>query len=205
MPPSKRVPMKPINLAVLVSGGGTSLQNLVDVIARGELDAKIVKVIGSRDGLGAAPRALNANLDYEVIRPRDFASTADFSDRIFSALDAKQVDLVICAGWLSLLVIPPRYEGHLINIHPSLLPKFGGKGMYGHHVHDAVLAAGEKVSGCTVHYLDNEYDNGPIILQRTCDVLPGDDAATLAVRVQAEERIALPEAIRQIVKSGCHR
>ena len=187
-----------LRLAVLVSGSGTTLQNLIDQIARGELCAKIVKVIGSRDALGSEPRTTAAGIDYEVIRRRDFASIDHFSDRIFAACDAAHVDLVVCAGWLALLVIPPRYDGRIINVHPSLLPKFGGKGMFGHHVHEAVLAAGERVTGCTVHFLDNEYDNGPIILQRTIDVSPTDDASTLAARVQAEERIALPEAIRRI-------
>jgi phosphoribosylglycinamide formyltransferase 1 len=195
------VPDGPIRLAVLVSGSGTTLQNLIDLIASGQLNARIVKVIGSRDGLGAEPRAKAAGIDYEVIRRRDFDSIDGFSDRIFAALDAAHTDLVTCAGWLSLLVIPPRYDGRIINVHPSLLPKFGGKGMFGHHVHDAVLAAGEMTTGCTVHFLDNEYDNGPAILQRTIDVLPTDNAETLAARVQAEERIALPEAIRMIVET----
>jgi phosphoribosylglycinamide formyltransferase-1 len=187
-----------INLAVLVSGSGTTLQNLIDLIDRGELIARIVKVIASRDGLGAEPRAAKAQLDYEVIRRCDLPSAEAFSDRIFAACDAAGADLVVCAGWLALLVIPARYEGRVINVHPSLLPKFGGKGMYGRHVHEAVLAAGQRESGCTVHFLDNQYDSGPILLQRRCAVLPDDDATTLAARVQAEERIALPDAIRLI-------
>lgn len=185
-----------ITLAVLVSGSGTTLQNLIDLIAAGELDARIGVVIGSRDGLGAEPRAAAAGLRYEVVRRRDFDAVGGFSDRVFALCDKGKTDLVVCAGWLSLLSIPDRFHHKVINVHPALLPAFGGKGMYGGHVHEAVIAHGCKVSGCTVHYLDHAYDTGPIILQRTCAVQDDDTPATLAARVQSEERVALPEAIR---------
>jgi folate-dependent phosphoribosylglycinamide formyltransferase PurN len=106
------------------------------------------------------------------------------------------VDLICLAGWLSLLIIPPQYAGRIINIHPSLLPSFGGRGMYGHRVHQAVLDAGCKVSGCTVHFVDATYDTGPIIVQRACPVLEADAADELAHRVFEEEKIAYPQAIR---------
>jgi formyltetrahydrofolate-dependent phosphoribosylglycinamide formyltransferase len=189
-----------ITLAVLVSGSGTTLQNLIDRIAAGTLDARIAIVIASRDGLASEARALKAGLRYEVVRRRDFDSLDAFSDRIFGLLDEGRVDLACCAGWLALLKIAPRYYHRVINVHPSLLPAFGGQGMYGQHVHKAVLDHGCKVSGCTVHFLDDQYDSGPIILQRTCPVLDGDDADALAHRVQEQERIAYPEAIELIAR-----
>src|SRR5207237_10203077 len=119
-----------------------------------------------------------------------------FSRLVFSLCDDANVDLVCCAGWLCLLDIPPKYQGRVMNIHPALLPSFGGKGMYGQRVHQAVMDHGCKVSGCTVHFVDNTYDNGPIILQRTCPVLDDDTADALAHRVFEEEKLAYPEAIQ---------
>src|SRR5207302_6934776 len=110
--------------------------------------------------------------------------------------DDAGTQLVALAGWLSLLQVPPRYDHRIMNIHPALLPSFGGKGMYGHRVHQAVLDYGCKVSGCTVHFVDGSYDNGPVILQRTCAVMDNDTAEDLAHRVFDEECIAYPEAIR---------
>jgi formyltetrahydrofolate-dependent phosphoribosylglycinamide formyltransferase len=185
-----------LKLAVLISGSGTTLQNLIDQIAEGDLDARISVVIASKPGLKGIDRAAAAQLPIIVIDRREFESAAAFSEQIFAAIDQFQVDLVCLAGWLCLLDIPPRYEARVMNIHPSLLPRFGGKGMYGQKVHQAVLDARCDLSGCTVHYVDNQYDNGPIILQRTCPVLPGDTAHSLAERVFEEEKIAYPEAIR---------
>lgn len=188
----------PINLTVLVSGSGTTLQNLIDVIARGELDAQINLVIGSRPGLAAEARAVKAKIRYEVVAAREQPSPDVFSEKIWKLCDSVGTELVVMAGWLALLKVDPRYHHKVINIHPALLPSFGGKGMYGRHVHEAVLAHGCKVTGCTVHFVDDQYDNGPIILQRTCEVCEGHTAEQIAECVQAQERIALPEAIRLI-------
>ena len=184
-----------IRLAVLVSGSGTTLQNLIDQIAAGALNAKISLVIGSRPGLVGLPRAADAKLMNFVVDRRDFASVQDFSKQVFALCDDANVDLVCLAGWLCLLEIPDKYASRVMNIHPALLPCFGGKGMYGQRVHEAVLSHGCKVSGCTVHFVDNDYDAGPIIVQRTCDVREDDTAATLAARVFDEEKIAYPAAI----------
>lgn len=186
----------PINLAVLVSGGGTTLQNLLDRVADGTLDAGIRLVVGSREGLPAEARATNAGIPYRVVARRDFAGIEPFSERVFGLLDESGIELACLAGWLSLLRVPERWIGRVMNIHPALLPSFGGRGMYGRHVHEAVLAHGCKVSGCTVHLVNNEYDAGPIIVQRCCPVLDDDTPATLAARIFAEECIAYPEAIR---------
>ena len=189
-----------IRLGVLVSGSGTTLQNLIDRIAAGTLDATIGVVVASRDGLASEARALRAGLRYEVVRRRESDSLDAFSDRLFGLLDDAGVDLVVCAGWLALLKIAPAYHGRVINVHPSLLPAFGGQGMYGQRVHAAVLAHGCKVTGCTVHFLDDAYDSGPIISQRTCEVRDDDNAASLASRVQEQERVAYPEAIEWIAQ-----
>jgi len=190
------VPENPIRLAVLVSGSGTTLQNLIDEIAAGRLNAKASIVVASRAGLVGTDRAVKAGIPNVVVNRKDFASVAEFSGEVFRHIDAANVDLVCLAGWLCLLDLPDRYAHKAMNIHPALLPSFGGKGMYGAKVHEAVIGHGCKVSGCTVHFLDNAYDTGPIILQRTCPVLDDDTAAALAHRVFEEEKIAYPEAIR---------
>jgi formyltetrahydrofolate-dependent phosphoribosylglycinamide formyltransferase len=186
----------PIKLAVLVSGSGTTLLNLIDEIAAGRLSAKIALVIASRAGLLGSERAARAGIPNVVVSRKDVASVADFSREVFRHIDAANVDLVCLAGWLCLLDLPGRYAHRAMNIHPALLPSFGGKGMYGAKVHGAVINHGCKISGCTVHFLDNSYDTGPIILQRTCAVLEDDTADTLADRVFEQEKLAYPEAIR---------
>jgi formyltetrahydrofolate-dependent phosphoribosylglycinamide formyltransferase len=186
----------PINLAVLVSGSGTTLQNLIDQISSGRLNARIGLVIGSRAGLGGVERSQRAKLPTEVVDRRGYRDVTSFSRRVFELIDSASVDLVCLGGWLCLLEIPERWEGRMMNIHPALLPSFGGKGMYGRHVHEAVLAARCRVSGCTVHFVDATYDTGPIILQRTCPVLENDTPQTLAARVSEEEKIAYPQAIQ---------
>lgn len=194
----------PTNIAVLISGGGTTLQNLVDRIADGSLDARVGVVIASKAGIKGIERAQRAGLNVHVVSRKDFDSIESFSDRIFSICEDANIDMVCLGGWLSLLRIPDAWLGRVLNIHPSLLPLFGGKGMWGHHVHEAVLAAGAKVSGCTVHFVNNEYDAGPVILQRVCPVLENDTPDTLAARVFEEEKIAYPQAIER-VRSGVAR
>ena len=187
---------KPIRLGVLISGGGTTLINILDYIKQGRLNASVPVVISSRSTVKGVERAKNAGLDVKIIRKKDYPDIGDFSKRIEDELVAAKVDLVIQGGWLCLWNIPTRYENRVMNIHPALLPSFGGKGMWGHHVHEAVLKAGCKVSGCTVHFCTNEYDKGPIIVQRTCEARDDDTPDTLAARVFEQECIAYPEAIR---------
>ena len=183
-------------LAVFVSGGGRSLENLAAVIRRGELEAEIALVVCNVAAAGALARAQRLAIPSLVLDPERRLDAAEFSRRAFAAAEQAGVDLVVLAGFLRLLVIPEGWSGRVINIHPSLLPKYGGKGFYGDRVHAAVLAAGERESGCTVHLVTNEYDRGPILLQRRVPVLPGDDVHTLAARVFEEEQRALPEALR---------
>jgi formyltetrahydrofolate-dependent phosphoribosylglycinamide formyltransferase len=186
----------PIKLAVLVSGSGTTLQNLLDEISANRLNASIELVIGSKAGLKGLERAATSRIMNFVVERSAFESVAEFSKAVFNLIDDAKVDLICLAGWLCLLEIPAKYAGRIMNIHPALLPSFGGKGMYGTKVHQAVLDHGCKVSGCTVHFVDAHYDQGPIIIQRTCEVRDDDTPQALAARVFEEEKIAYPQAIR---------
>lgn len=190
------MPSSPLKLAALISGGGTTLQNLLDAIAAGTLDARVAAVVASRPGILGLERARNANVPSFLVERVAHADAAAFSRRVFAHCDEAGVDLICLAGWLSFLEVPPRYAGRIMNIHPSLLPSFGGPGMYGRRVHQAVIDHGCKVSGCTVHFVDGAYDDGPIILQRPCDVANDDTPETLASRVARQEALAYPEAVR---------
>ncbi|MCX5645374.1 MAG: phosphoribosylglycinamide formyltransferase [Phycisphaerae bacterium] len=187
---------KRIRLGILISGGGRTMLNLLDCIRRGALDAEIAIVISSLSAVAGVGKARSAGLPLKIVRKKDCADIDAFSRQIVDELDAAQVDLVVQGGWLCLWKIPPQYENRVMNIHPALLPCFGGQGMWGHHVHEAVLATGCKVSGCTVHFCTNEYDQGPIIVQRTCPVQDDDTPDTLADRVFEQECLAYPEAIQ---------
>jgi phosphoribosylglycinamide formyltransferase-1 len=190
------MPSSPLRLAVFLSGGGRTLQNFIDEIGAGRLNAQVNLVVGSRPELGGIERAAKAKLMNFVVDRRGYEGAEAYSKELFRLCDDAGVDLICLAGWLNLLVVPPQYAGRIMNIHPALLPSFGGKGMFGHKVHQAVLDAGCKVSGCTVHFADAAYDSGPIIVQRTCPVLEDDTAEALADRVFEEEKIAYPQAVR---------
>ena len=187
---------KPLRLAVLLSGGGTTLQNLIDRIADGRLRAEITLVVASRADAFGLERARTAGIPAQVVARKNCASREEFSTRIFDLCRQAHADLVCMAGFLQLIHVPGDFLGRVMNIHPALIPAFCGQGMYGHHVHEAVLAYGAKISGCTVHFADNQYDHGPIILQRAVPVLDDDTADTLANRVFAAECEAYPEAIQ---------
>jgi len=191
-----RRPISPIRLGVCVSGGGTTLQNLLDRIAAGTLDAEVVRVVASRAGIAAIGRAERAGLAVSVADSARQKTDLDaFSASIFGPIRESGADLVLLAGFLALVKIPEDFRGRVINIHPGLIPSFCGKGFYGGRVHQAALDYGVKVSGCTVHFASDEYDEGPIILQKTVPVLEDDDAHALAARVFEAEREALPEAV----------
>jgi phosphoribosylglycinamide formyltransferase-1 len=183
-----------IRLAVCVSGEGTTLQNLIQRIRSRRLRAEVVQVVASRPRIGAIARAEAAGIPLALANYHA-RSKAEFSASVFQSIRHSNCDLVVLGGFLSLLIIPPRYRGRVINVHPSLIPAFCGKGFYGSAVHEAVLQSGVKLSGCTVHFVDESYDNGPIILQRAVPVLEDDTVETLGARVFKEECRALPEAI----------
>jgi formyltetrahydrofolate-dependent phosphoribosylglycinamide formyltransferase len=189
-----------LKLAVLVSGTGRHLQNFVDLGASGQLDARVVVVVSSLRDAYALERARAAGIPNHVVRRRDFESQEAFSEAVTAVLEPFEPDLIIGAGYLQRYIFPPKYQGRVLQIHPGLLPKYGGQGMYGHHVHEAVLAAGEQESGCTVFIADHEYDRGPTILERRVPVLPDDTPETLADRVFEAELEAYPEAIRVMAK-----
>jgi formyltetrahydrofolate-dependent phosphoribosylglycinamide formyltransferase len=186
---------RPIRLAVLLSGSGTTLQNLLDRIADGRLRAHVTGVVSSKADAFGLVRARQANLPTLLVERRGCADRADFSRRIFDFCRAHHADLVCMAGFLQLVEIPPDFSNRVLNIHPALIPAFSGKGFHGPAVHRAALEAGVKVSGCTVHFADNEYDHGPIVSQRVVPVLDDDTPETLAARVFAQECEAYPEAI----------
>ena len=187
-------PDPPIRLLVCVSGGGTTLQNLVERVAAGQLAAEVVGVVASRAGIGAIARAEAAGLPLAV-EARAGRSVAEQSAAIFGHARARGADLVVLAGFLALVEIPDDYAGRVVNVHPSLIPAFSGRGYHGRHVHEAAVAWGVKLSGCTVHFVDATYDTGPIILQAPVPVLASDTPDSLAARVFEAECEALPEAI----------
>jgi formyltetrahydrofolate-dependent phosphoribosylglycinamide formyltransferase len=190
----KHLRPKHLRLGILISGGGTTLENLATVIDKGELDATIAVVIASNPTCAGIEKAKRRNLPVHIITRKESASLEDFSNRIAQTLRDHKVDLALMAGFLSLWQIPPDLT--VMNIHPALLPKHGGKGMHGHHVHEAVLKCSDQESGCTVHFANNAYDSGPIILQKKVPVLPTDTPDSLAKRVFEQECLAYPEAIR---------
>lgn len=187
--------MKP-RLCVMASGGGRSLENLCEEIQSGQLDAQVALVVIDKESAGAKARAERWSIPVELVQKSKGEDAAAYSMRLFAAVDAHgAIDLVVLAGFLKLIKIPPAWQGRVINIHPSLLPAFGGQGYYGHHVHQAVLEHGVEVTGCTVHYVDDEYDHGRVLLQRWIPVPPSVDADHLADLVFEEEKRALPAAI----------
>ncbi|HOZ49084.1 MAG TPA: phosphoribosylglycinamide formyltransferase [Candidatus Hydrogenedentes bacterium] len=185
-----------VRLAVLLSGSGTTLQNIIDRIDADELDARVCCVIASRHDAYGLERARKHGIATATIVRKEFVDTAAFSEAIWTEVRAHTADLVVLAGFMCLLDVPAEFDGRIMNVHPALIPAFCGKGMYGHHVHEAVLEYGAKVSGATVHFVDPEYDHGPVILQEAVPVLEDDTPDTLADRVQAKERELYPRAIQ---------
>ena len=197
-------PLSPIRLAVLLSGRGSTLENLLRRIEAGQLDAQVVHVHSSRADARGLELARARGIPTSVCRRRDYDSPEAFSQAVFSHLEADRPHLVVMAGYVKLLRIPPRWEHRVMNVHPSLIPAFCGQGYYGLRVHRAVLEYGCKLTGCTVHFVDNEYDHGPIILQRAVPVHEGDTPEQLAARVQAAERELYPEAIALFAAGRLH-
>lgn len=190
--------MDRLNLAVLISGSGSNLQALIDACANSDFPAQIVLVISNNPDAYGLQRARDAGIKTAIINHKDFDNRAAFEDEIQAALDKQPIDLICLAGFMRILTagFVEKWPQRILNTHPSLLPKFGGEGMYGHHVHQAVIDAGEAESGCSIHYVIPEVDQGPVIIQKTVKVMPEDTAETLAERVIAREHIAYPEAVR---------
>ncbi|HEY2827263.1 MAG TPA: phosphoribosylglycinamide formyltransferase, partial [Pirellulales bacterium] len=183
-----------------ISGGGTTLRNLLKKIAAGKLDAKIELVISSSSKAGGLEFARAAAIPTLVVPQSNFPTPQEFSEAVFGPCRQAGVHLVVMAGFLKHVLIPADFKHRVTNIHPALIPNFCGAGMYGQRVHEAVLQSGARMTGCTVHFVDDEYDHGPIILQRSVPVLEDDTPDKLAARVFAAECEAYPEALRMIAK-----
>lgn len=187
-------------LGFLLSGGGRTLDNLFQKIDAKEIPAEISLVISSHREAGGLKKAQSRSIPAFLVDYKE-VTEPEFSQRISQLLRDHQVDLVLMGGFIRHWKIPKEFENKVLNIHPALLPKYGGKGMYGHHVHEAVWKAKEKESGCTVHWVNHDYDRGPIVLQRRVALSSQDTPESIAEKVFAEECLAYPEAIRQLLKT----
>lgn len=194
----------PIRVAVLLSGGGTTLQNILDRIGDRLLRAEVAVVVSNKSDAFGLTRARQVGIPSFVVERKSCSDREDFSARIFEHCRAAGVDLVCLAGFLQLLHIPNDFYNRVLNIHPSLIPAFCGKGFHGLAVHRAALEMGVKVSGCTVHFADNAYDSGPIVMQRVVPVLDDDTPESLAARVFAAECEAYPQAIQWFAQGRLH-
>jgi phosphoribosylglycinamide formyltransferase-1 len=192
---------KPLPVAVFLSGTGRSLANLIEHRDRHGLPIDFRLVISSSSNVRGVQLARDASIETIIVRKRDYPDPGDYSKAMFQPCREVGAELVVMAGYLKHVLIPQDFAARVINIHPSLLPSFGGSGMYRSRVHQAAIDRGVKVSGCTVHFVDNQYDHGPILLQRSCEVRDDDTPDSLAARVFEQECRALPDAIRKITQS----
>ncbi|MEX2641588.1 MAG: phosphoribosylglycinamide formyltransferase [Balneolales bacterium] len=189
------------NIVVFASGYGSNFQAIIDAVEAGRINADIRGLIVNKTGIGAIKRACKHQVPYRVLNPRDFTRADLYAEDTLQQLHAWKPDLIVLAGYM--LKVPDKvvdaFPGRIINIHPSLLPRFSGKGYYGLYVHQAVLDAGEKETGCTVHIVDNIYDNGPVIAQARVPVLSGDTAEDISKRVRKKELELLPGVIADLM------
>ncbi|MGO8750902.1 MAG: phosphoribosylglycinamide formyltransferase [Thermoguttaceae bacterium] len=193
-------PRPALSMAVLFSGTGRTLKNLIDRIEAEELHGKIRLAVASTPDACGRQFAEQAGIPAVVLERKDFSSQDEYSGKVFSCIRAAGAEWVVLAGFLKRLTIPDDFANRVLNIHPALVPAFCGKGFYGHHVHEAVLKYGAKISGCTVHFVDNEYDHGPVLLQTPVPVLDDDTADTLAARVFEAECQSYPQALQWIAE-----
>jgi formyltetrahydrofolate-dependent phosphoribosylglycinamide formyltransferase len=183
-------------IAVLLSGSGTSLENLLEHIDSGDVPGRVEVVIASKPQAFGLERARRRGIPAVAVARKQHPNIGSFNDALHAVLDDFDVDLVLLLGFLSPFETRGRFDGRTLNVHPALIPAFCGKGFYGHRVHEAVLEAGVKVTGATVHFVDAEYDHGPIVLQEAVAVEDDDTPDSLAARVQACERRLIPESVR---------
>ncbi len=188
-------------IAVFISGGGTNLQSLIDASRDGRLSAEIVLVVSSKKNAYGLQRAAEADIDTFVYRTKDYPSKEDAERDLIGVLEEYNIEYIALAGYLKLLpaAVVKKYENRVTNIHPALLPKYGGEGMYGHYVHEAVLASGDKESGASVHLVDEIYDHGKILIQEKVPVLKDDTAESLAARVLEVEHRIYPRALENLI------
>lgn len=193
-------PQGKIRIAIMVSGHGrgSNMQSLIDGCNSGAINGEVALVIGTRSDAPAISRAKESAVETRIISPKRYSNDTEYGEAIISALESKRIDLICLAGFMRFLplCVVRKYSGNIMNIHPALLPFFGGKGMYGEHVHRAVVGSGMRVTGCTVHFVDEDYDSGPIILQTPVPVYSGDTPETVAARVLEKEHSSYVEAVR---------
>lgn len=189
-------------IAFFISGTGGNALNLLRACREGRVPAEPVIAIASTPKAGGIEKLQAEGIPVRVVVRKDFESDEAFSEACYAAVEEAGAEVICLAGWLKMLSVPPRWQGRILNIHPGLLPRFGGAGMYGMHVHRAALAAGEPESGCTVHLVDGEYDHGVMLLERRVPVLPEDTPESLQQRVYVEEMRAYPEALAAYLTRG---
>ena len=194
-------PLTKAQLVVLASGGGRTLENIQDCILEGELDARIKLVVVSKEDVGAVQRSKRLGLHYLVIGAKTHPNLADRQQALLDAIDSMRPDWILMAGWLQLLPIPRHLEGKVLNIHPALLPAYGGKGFYGHHVHEAVAKDKQIVSGCTVHFATSAYDEGPILFQEAVLLPSGSTPDEIGDLVFETEKRVYIEGLQALLKN----
>jgi len=189
-------------LAVFISGGGSNLQSLIDASKAGRLSAEVVLVVSNKANAYGLERARNEGIDTFVYNPKNYRTREEAHSDLMEMLEEYGAEYIALAGYLKLLPEPVvrKFQGRITNIHPALLPKYGGKGMYGHYVHEAVIEAGDKESGVTIHLVDEIYDNGRILMQGKVPVLPDDNPEKLAARVLEMEHKIYPEALENLIQ-----
>jgi len=193
---------KRARLAVLISGGGTNLQALIDAVKTGILSADIVYVVSSRRDAYGLERAAKEGIETFVFKAKKYPSPQEAEHDLLARLQERKIDFVALAGYLKLvpLTVIRAFRNRVVNIHPARLPEYGGKGMYGHHVHEAVIAAGDTESGPTVHLVDEVYDHGKILEHASVPVLPDDTPDTLAARILVQEHRLYPRVLQKLIK-----
>lgn len=191
-----------INIVVFASGSGTNFQSIIDATEKGQIKGRIRGLIANKPDIQAISRAQNHEIDHAVLSPSQFSGKSEYIRALLTQLNDWDTDLIALAGYM--IKVPAevieKYEGRIVNIHPALLPKYGGKGFYGMNVHRAVIENGETESGCTVHLVTEEYDEGPILAQQKVPVKKSDDAADLAERVLKEEHKLFPKVIAELAE-----
>ena len=194
-------------LAVFISGGGSNLQAILDASSRGELSAELAWVMSSTSSAYGLTRAQNARIEATAVARNADESIENYGERLLRELQIRHIDYIALAGYLKLLpsVVVRAYKDKIVNIHPALLPKYGGKGMFGHHVHEAVIAAGDKESGMTIHLVNEAYDEGRILLQVRVPILSSDTPDTLAARILVQEHIHYPKVINKLIRGEYDR
>lgn len=190
------------NIAVFASGSGSDMQSVIDAVENGKIDGRVVAVVTNKEGIYALERAKKHNIESRVFTLADYKDNVSRDKAISDYLKDKNIDLIVLAGYIAIVtpVLVDEYAGRIINIHPSLIPKHCGVGMYGLNVHKSVLASGDKESGCTVHYVDHGADTGKIIEQRRVPVLEGDSPESLQARILEVEHVLLPEVVARLCR-----